>query len=119
MTLPMTEEEFERQYKAATARGNLRLKMQPLAVAVRWDRQRGAVIDLNNNCQFCVPLSLLPELAAASPSQLRQVELLGRGQAIHWTALDESFDVLQLLTEALQAVQEQDDRRNRGNDSLI
>ena len=30
MTLPMTEEEFERQYKAATARGNLRLKMQPL-----------------------------------------------------------------------------------------
>jgi uncharacterized membrane-anchored protein len=71
--------------------------------SVRYDVNRGVMIELNNDCLVCVPLRLLPELAGASVKDLRRVDILGVGQAIEWPTLDQQFDVLQLLADAVGA----------------
>ena len=103
VTLPLTEAEFERQFAAASRRGAERRHNQPLATSVRYDPNRGVMIELNNDCLVCVPLRLLPDLAHAAPKDLRRVKILGVGQAIEWRALDEQFDVLQLVADAVGA----------------
>ena len=103
MTLPLGEAEFERQFAAASRRGAARRQNQPLATAVRYDADRGVMIELNNDCLMCLPLRLLPELDGASPKDLRRVTILGAGQAIEWPTLDQQFDVLQLLADAVGA----------------
>src|SRR5262245_51853779 len=103
MSLPISEAEFERQYSAASRRGAARRRHQPLATSVSYDADCGVMIGLNNDCLVCVPLRLLPELDGASPKDLRRVEILGAGQAITWPTLDQQFDVLELLTDAVGA----------------
>lgn len=103
MTQPLSGAEFERQYVAATRRGAERRRNQPLATSVRYDARRGVMIELNNDCLVYVPCRLLPELAGASPKDLRRVEILGFGQAIAWPTLDQQFDLLQLLADAMGA----------------
>jgi len=58
---------------------------------------------LNNDCVVCLPLRLLPELDGASAKDLRRVEIMGFGQAIAWPTLDQQFDVLEILAEAVGA----------------
>ncbi|MFN0055276.1 MAG: DUF2442 domain-containing protein [Planctomycetales bacterium] len=65
---------------------------------------RGVMIELNNDCHVCIPLRLLPELYGASQSDLRQVEVMGFGQTIEWPTLDQQFDVLQLVADAVGAL---------------
>jgi hypothetical protein len=101
MSPPLTEPEFQRQFAEASRRGAARRRDLPLATSVQYDTDRGVTIELNNNCRVCVPLRLLPELAGASPKDLRRVEILGVGQAIAWPTLDQQFDVLQLLAQAV------------------
>lgn len=103
MTLPLSEAEFERQFAAASQRGTDRLRNLPLAATVQYDANRGVTIELNNGCLVCVPLRLLPELDGASPKDLRRVQIMGAGQAIEWPNLDQQFDVLQLITDAVGA----------------
>jgi hypothetical protein len=103
MTLPLSEAEFERQFATASRRGAARRQNQPLATSVHYDADQGVMIELNNDCLVCVPLRLLPELAGASPKDLRRVKILGVGQAIEWPSLDQQFDVLQLVTDAVGA----------------
>ena len=118
--MKMSDAEFERQFAAATRRGEERLRNQPLATSVKYDTARGVMIQLNNDCLVCVPLSLLPELRGAAIKDLRRVEIMGVGQAIEWPSLDQQFDVLQLLADAVGAksevpAPEQPQRRRRGN----
>ena len=103
MSTKMSDSEFERQYSAATRRGEERLRNQPLATSVRYDATCGVIIQLNNDCRVCVPLSLLPELRGASTKDLRRVEIMGVGQAIEWPTLDQQFDVQHLLADAVGA----------------
>ena len=70
---------------------------------MRYDAARGVMIELNNGCLVCFPLRRLTELAGASPKDLRRVEIMGAGQAIPWPTLDQQYDVLQLLTDAVGA----------------
>lgn len=102
MTLPMSKAQFDRQFAMASRRGAA-WRSQPLATAVRYDEDRGVIIDLNNDCSVRVPLRLLPELLGASTKDLRQVEIMGMGQAITWPTLDQQFEVLQILAEAVGA----------------
>ena len=101
--MKMSDTEFARQLAAATKRGEDSLRSQPLAKAVSWDHSLGAVIDLNNGCRVCVPLSLLPELKHAQPRQLQNVELMGVGQAVQWPDLDQQFGVAELLADVWYA----------------
>ena len=118
--MKMSDAEFERQFAEATRRGETRLQNQPLATSVKYDAARGVVIQLNNDCLVCVPLSLLPELRGAAIKDLRRVEIMGVGQAIEWPSLDQQFDLLNLLADAVGAkpevqVPEQSRRSRRGN----
>jgi Protein of unknown function (DUF2442) len=69
---------------------------------VRYDTKQGVMIELNNDCLVRMPLRLL-ELDGASPADLRQVKIRGVGQGIAWPTLDQQFDVLQLLADAVGA----------------
>jgi hypothetical protein len=101
MTLPLSKAEFERQFFTASRRGAARRQCQPLATSVRYDADRGVMIELSNDCLVCLPLRLLPELDGASAKDLRQVKILGLGQAIEWPNLDQQFDVVQLVADAV------------------
>ena len=103
--MKINDAEFARQLAAATKRGEQRLQTEPLAKAVSWDHSLGAVIDLNNGCRVCVPLSLLPELKDAKPRQLQNVEIMGVGQAVQWPDLDQQVGIAELLTDVWNATQ--------------
>jgi hypothetical protein len=103
MTRPLREADFETQFTAASRRGAERRQQQSLATSVGYDPVRGVQIELNNGCLVCVPLRLLPELAGAARKDLRRVHILGIGQAIEWPTLDQQFDVLQLVADAVGA----------------
>jgi hypothetical protein len=94
----MNDEEFDRQYAAATKRGEERLRRDPRAVAVRYDRRtRKVVVDLDNGCTLLVPPDRAEGLAGASPMDLAAVHVLGPGTSIAWPRLDVQFSVTGLL----------------------
>lgn len=94
----MNDEEFGRQYAAATKRGEERLRRDPRAVAVRYDRRtRRVVVDLDNGCTLLVPPDRAEGLAGASPAELAAVHVLGPGTSIAWPRLDVQFSVTGLL----------------------
>ena len=101
MTQPPSKAEFDRQFATGSRRGAARRRNQPLATSVRYDADQGVMIELNNDCLVCLPLRLLPELDGAAPKDLRRVVIMGVGQAIAWPTLDQQFDVLQLLADAV------------------
>jgi hypothetical protein len=86
------------QIDAAIARGKAARADEPRAAAARYDRQLGRVIvDLNNGCTFAFPPRLAQGLEDATDDQLAQVELLGAGYGLHWTALDTDLSIPGLL----------------------
>lgn len=79
----------EAQIAAAEARGQASLDTDPRASSVRYDpRLERIVVDLTNGCTFAFPPRLAQGLQAATPEQLSEVEILGRGYGLHWEALD-------------------------------
>jgi len=94
----LSNAEFQRQYVAATQRGNRRLASQPVATAVRYDRRvRKVVIDLSNGCTLLVPPELVQGLSGASAGELAAAKILGSGTAIDWPKLDVQLSVAGLL----------------------
>jgi hypothetical protein len=90
--------EFERQYAAATRRGNRRLAQQPVADAVRYDRRlRKVVIELSNGCTLLVPPERTQGLSEASPRDLARAKILGPGTSIEWPSVDVQLSVAGLL----------------------
>lgn len=55
------------------------------------------VVRLADGRTLTVPLIWFPRLASALPQARTEFELLGDGQGIHWSALDEDISVLGLL----------------------
>ena len=98
-----TAAELDRELEAATKRGQDRMKHQPLAVAVKWSKTQGLILDLNNGVRLILPLSyvLAPQFHSARPAQLADVEVVAPGTAIQWPALDEQIGVLELLKDLL------------------
>ena len=96
--LPMSDEEFDRQYDEAVARGKKRLETEPRATAARYDRKGGRiVVELTNGCVFMFPPELAQGLSGAAPEDLAEIEVLPAGVALRWPALDADFTVTGLL----------------------
>ena len=96
--MAMNDAEFDRQYALATKRGEERLRRDPRAVAVRYDRRtRKVVVDLDNGCTLLVPPDRAQGLAGASATDLAAVHVLGPGTSIAWPRLDVQFSVAGLL----------------------
>ena len=57
-------------------------------------------IVLADGRRLAVPLAWFPKLAAATPQERQQWELLGDGEGIHWPGPDEDLSVAGLLLGA-------------------
>jgi hypothetical protein len=68
----------------------------PLATEVSFTADEMTVA-LADGRRLSVPLAWFPRLAKASPEQLRNHELMGDGEGIHWPDLDEDVSVEGLL----------------------
>ena len=55
-------------------------------------------IELTNGAAISNPVKLVPALKRASPSDVRSVEVLGRGGGLHWEALDVDLGVPGLVS---------------------
>lgn len=55
-------------------------------------------VDLSDGRTVSVPLAWFPRLLHASPLERKNWRLIGKGQGIHWIALDEDVSVEGLLT---------------------
>lgn len=97
--LPISEEEFDRQYEEAVERGTKRLETEPRAAAARYDEKGGrVVVELTNGCTFMFPPALAEGLTGASAGDLSDIEVLPYGVALRWPALDADFTVAGLLS---------------------
>lgn len=94
-----TESEIQRQISQATARGDERLRRDPLATAVRFHKPtRSVVIETNKGVTLIVRIDRLQGLQEASDRDLSKVEVLGPGVAIEWPTLDQQFSITGLLS---------------------
>jgi hypothetical protein len=82
------------QIDAALERGRIAAETEPRAAAARYDRKSGRVIiDLTNGATFAFPVRLAERLADASPDDLAEIEISGRGFGLHWAKLDIDYSV--------------------------
>lgn len=99
--MAMNDVEFERQFAAATRRGEKQVSSEPQARAVRYNRRtRKIVIGLDNGCTLTMPPELAQGLSGATAAELSRVKILGPGTAISWPELDVQFSVAGLLAGA-------------------
>jgi hypothetical protein len=54
-------------------------------------------VDLSDGRSVSVPLTWYPRLLHGTPAEREQWRLVGRGEGIHWDALDEDISVESLL----------------------
>jgi len=83
---------------AAFRRRDRRLATEPLAISVRYIPTRNrVVVEMNNGASLVIPRQLLQGLSDASPSQLRNAIVSGRGTTLSWPDLDADFTIMSLL----------------------
>ncbi|HTW71302.1 MAG TPA: DUF2442 domain-containing protein [Acetobacteraceae bacterium] len=86
------------QIDAALERGKVARLHEPRAATARYDRALDrVVVELTNGCTFAFPPRLAQGLESATPDQLAQVEVLGRGYGLQWEALDVDLAIPGLL----------------------
>jgi hypothetical protein len=54
-------------------------------------------VDLSDGRTISLPLAWYPRLLAGTPAERQQWRFIGRGQGIHWPALDEDISVANIL----------------------
>ena len=74
----------------------LAVKLHPLAYNVKCT-DVALVVELVDGRTISVPLVWFPRLSSASKEQLKNWELLGDGEGIHWPEIDEDLSVVGLL----------------------
>lgn len=98
----MTEAEFERQNRLATARGKRAIKNEIQARGAHFDRKtQHLVVDLKNGATLALPAQGIQGLRNAPGKLIAQVELGPRGASLHWEELDADLSVAGLLRGAL------------------
>ena len=86
------------QIDGAVERGKLALETEPRAASVRYDRQLDRmVVDLTNGCTFAFPPRVAQGLEQATPDQLADVEILGKGYGLHWESVDVDLSIPGLM----------------------
>ena len=72
------------------------LEREPIAVAVEVSDEQ-LTVRLADGRSITVPLEWYPRLAHATAAEREEVELLGHGSAVGWSALDEHLSVESIL----------------------
>lgn len=90
----MSDEEFDRQYKAVTKLSEDYRRAGLYAKSVWYDRPAHRfVLDFTDGYSLGIPVGTLPELANATAEQLRQVEVSPHGMALSIRVLDTNYSV--------------------------
>ncbi len=74
----------------------LAVETHPLAQSVEFTDD-DLIVSLVDGRKVTVPLVWFPRLAEATEAQLGDYELLGDGEGIHWSKIDEDLSVAGLL----------------------
>lgn len=74
----------------------LAVEHHPLAQSVSFDMD-SLIVELVDGRTISVPLTWFPSLSQANESQLKDWEILGDGEGIHWPQLDEDLSVNGIL----------------------
>lgn len=75
---------------------SMTVERTPLATDVSFTDDE-MIVALADGRRLAVPIAWFPRLAKASSVQLRNYELMGDGEGIHWPDLDEDLSVEGLL----------------------
>jgi hypothetical protein len=100
MAMPeWVKKELRSNFARASRAGRRAAKTEPRAARATY-RARDDVlrIELTNGAAITIPVKLIPALKGASPSEVRSVEVLGRGGGLHWEALDVDLSVPGLVS---------------------
>jgi len=74
-------------------------KTKPRASSAAYDAKEHALrIELTNGAKIILPVRLIPSLKKVSSSNIRKVEVLGRGGGLHWENLDLDLSVPGLVS---------------------
>ena len=91
--------ELRTNFARASRAGRRAAKTEPRAARATYHAKDNALrIELTNGAAISVPVKLIPALKGASPSEVRSVEVLGRGGGLHWEALDVDLSVPGLVS---------------------
>ena len=93
------KKELRTNFARASRAGRQAAKTEPRAArATYYAKEHVLQIELTNGAAITVPVKLIPALKGASPSDIRSVEVLGRGGGLHWEALDVDLSVPGLVS---------------------
>jgi hypothetical protein len=97
-SFPMSDEEFERQYKSAKEAGQIADATEPRAISVFFEiKSRRIVIELRDGCAFLFPVDKVQGLAGASEADLSEIVIRAGGEDLHWPRLDWDYGVPDLM----------------------
>jgi hypothetical protein len=93
------KKELRTNFARASRAGRQAAKTEPRAAHASYHAKDNTLrIELTNGAAISVPVKLLPALKGASQSEVRAVEVLGRGGGLHWEALDVDLSVPGLVS---------------------
>jgi hypothetical protein len=100
MAMPeWVKKELRSNYARASRAGRLAAKTEPRAARATYHAKDDLLrIELTNGAAITLPVKLIPGLKRASPSDVRSVEILGRGGGLHWDNLDLDLSVPALVS---------------------
>lgn len=93
------KKELRSNFARASRAGRRAAKTEPRAARATYRARDNVLrIELTNGATITLPVKLIPALKRASPSEVRSVEVLGRGGGLHWEALDVDLSVPGLVS---------------------
>lgn len=93
------KKELRSNFARASRAGRQAAKMEPRAARATYRaRDNALLIELTNGATITIPIKLISGLKRAAPSDMRSVEVLGRGGGLHWESLDLDLSVPGLVS---------------------
>ena len=93
------KKELRTNFARASRAGRQAAKTEPRAARASYHAKDNTLrIELTNGAEITIPVKLIPALKGASQSEVRAVEVLGRGGGLHWEALDVDLSVPGLVS---------------------
>ena len=100
------KKELRTNFARASRAGRQAAKTEPRAARASYLAKENVLrIELTNGAVITVPVKLIPALKGASQSEVRAVEVLGRGGGLHWEALDVDLSVPGLVSSVFAGPQ--------------
>lgn len=93
------KKELNSNFARAARAGRQAARMEPRAARATYRaRDNALLIELTNGAAITIPVRLIPGLKQAARSDVRSVEVLGRGGGLHWESLDLDLSVPALVS---------------------